>query len=84
MDACNETTDSCDHTPMTDIVLSDDTISTTQVFDACNTITVGPNWAVVAPGNVTLRSGLAVILRPGVVVGLDARLAVVVDPSLMP
>jgi hypothetical protein len=62
--------------------LSDDTVLTTETAEWCGTIVVGPNWAVGGHGEVTLRAGQAVILTDGVQVGIDAKLAIEIDPLL--
>ena len=39
-----------------DLVLSDQTVATTEVFESCADLTVGPDFHVAAPGDVTLRA----------------------------
>jgi RHS repeat-associated protein len=39
-----------------DLVLDDRTVSTTEVFESCGTLAVGPDFYVEAPGDVTLRA----------------------------
>ena len=39
-----------------DLVLSDLTVATTEVFESCADLTVGPDFHVAAPGDVTLRA----------------------------
>jgi RHS repeat-associated protein len=39
-----------------DLVLDDLTVSTTEVFESCGQLIVGPGFEVVAPGDVTLRA----------------------------
>ncbi len=65
-----------------DILLSEATINTTLEYEACRTITVGPNLIINAPGDVILRAGTSVILANGFVVGSAAKLRVEIDPSL--
>jgi len=63
-----------------DLVLSDDTITTEVVQQACNSITTGPNFAVQGPGgDLTLLAPL-VILGSGTSAGVDARLTVGPQP----
>jgi hypothetical protein len=57
----------------------------TQVFEACDTIEVGPNYQVSGPnGNLTLRAGKVVVFGDGASVGTDGQLIVEIDPSLIP
>lgn len=58
-----------------DLELTNDTITTTEIFEACNSIAAGPNFAILSPGDVTLRAG-TVILSGGFSVGIGARLTV--------
>ena len=55
-----------------DLVLSSQTVATTQVYDSCSTITAGPAFAVTAPGDLTLRASGGVYLTNGVSVGSGA------------
>jgi len=60
------------------------TISSTEVFEACNELSAGDSFYIVSPGDVTLRAGQRVILRDGFSVGGGARLQVIIDPALEP
>jgi hypothetical protein len=65
--------------------LRDDTVLDTQVFEVCDTITVGPNYQVVGPnGDLTLRAGVRVVLGDGFSVGVDGRLQIEIDLALVP
>ena len=65
------------------LVLSDDTILDVRVFEVCDRITVGPNFAVAGPnGDLTLRAGNVVEARDGFSVLVDGRLTIVIGPSL--
>ena len=67
--------------PDTDLFLEDWLIDMTEVFEACNSITAGPNFRIVAPGgDVTLRTGNTVVLANGVSVDSGARLTIQLDP----
>lgn len=65
-----------------DLLLSDDTIDTTILYEACRTITVGPYLVIDVPGDVTFRAGETVILTNGFVVRSGTKLTVEIDPSL--
>lgn len=46
--------------------LQNQTISSSQVFEACNSITVGPNVTITGPnGNITLRAGQKIAFKNG-------------------
>ncbi len=64
--------------PMT-LELMDDTILTTETFEACDTIFVGSNFAIVGQGNVTLRAGVSVVFRADVSVDTAARLQIIIE-----
>jgi immune inhibitor A len=67
-----------------DLVLSNQTVSTSMTYESCGSLAAGPSFAVVAPGNLTLRAANRVVLRNGFSVGQGARLAAGIDPSLSP
>jgi uncharacterized repeat protein (TIGR01451 family) len=69
--------------PCNELVLSDDTILTAVLYEACR-ITVGPNLAVLAPGHLTLQAGALVVFTNDFSVGADAELTVEIDPELLP
>lgn len=48
-----------------ELVLTNETVSGSAGYHACDTITVGPGFRVTDTGNVGLHAGRAVILRPG-------------------
>jgi subtilisin family serine protease len=52
--------------------LANQSISTTQTFEACDTIFAGPNLTIEPSGNVTLQAGKRVVLRSGFRVKLGA------------
>ncbi|HSF14760.1 MAG TPA: Ig-like domain-containing protein, partial [Vicinamibacteria bacterium] len=64
-----------------DLVLSNETVSDPRLYVACNTITAGTGFSVVAPGSVILRAGQMVILQNGFSVGSGANLTIQLDPS---
>lgn len=63
-----------------DVVLTSQTVSATQIFEACSSITAGPDFRVVTPGDVTFRTLDRVVLRNGFSVGRGARFAIDLDP----
>jgi len=63
-------------------ILSSQTVTTTQIHEACHGIYAGPSLAVTSPGQLTLRAAVQVVLRNGTTIGNGARLTVALDPSL--
>jgi hypothetical protein len=72
-----ETTPSC--LIDTDLTLTAQSIDTTELFEACSTITAGPDFHVLSGGEVTLHAGEMVTLRDGFDVGAGATLTVELD-----
>jgi uncharacterized repeat protein (TIGR03803 family) len=66
------------------VTLSNLTITTTQTYTSCSTLTLGPAFRVEAPGNVTVRAAVRVSLRNGFSVGSGGTFAAGLDPSLAP
>ena len=56
-------------------------LSTTQTFEACDTITAGPNVTITSTGNITFQAGRRVVLENGFEVIDGGRLSVLIDPS---
>ncbi len=70
-----------------DLVLANQTVTTTTTWEACNSITAGDAaqpFVVQSPGHATLRAGNRVVLRNGVSVGAAGRLTVGTDATLVP
>ncbi len=68
-----------------DFTLADDTILTPKIYEACNSITVGPNLMVMGfAGRLSLLAGNTVILGNGTSVGVDGSLTVTIAPGLIP
>ncbi len=66
-----------------DLVLTDETIDTPlQVEEACNSITAGPAYSIVAPGEMTFRARSLIVLQDGFSVGTGAAFTEVFDPTL--
>jgi hypothetical protein len=72
-------TTSCD--PVT---VSNLTVTTTETYTACGTLTLGPAFRVAAPGDVTVRAAVRVVLTNGFSVGPGATFHAGIDPSLAP
>jgi len=56
----------------------------TEVFEACVTLTAGPNFSVESTGHVTLRAGREVMLENTVQVLDGGVLIIQIDPGLLP
>jgi len=67
-----------------DLVLSGTTVDSTQTFTACDVLTAGPDFQVIASGDLTFRAGARIVLRNGFSVGAGARFRAVIDPGLLP
>ncbi|MDX1645135.1 MAG: hypothetical protein R3244_12340, partial [Thermoanaerobaculia bacterium] len=48
-----------------DLVLSQRTVTTTEVFRACQSLAAGPDFTIEATGEAILRAGKVVVLRDG-------------------
>jgi hypothetical protein len=66
------------------VALSGQTVTTTETYTACDTLTAGPAFRVAVPGNVTLRAAVRVVLANGFSVGPGAAFRAGIDPSLAP
>ena len=65
-----------------ELVLTNETVSETVKYHACDTITVGSGFRVNGDGNVGLHAGRAVILRPGLSVARGGVLRVAPETLL--
>jgi hypothetical protein len=65
-----------------DRVLFSQTVTTTETYLSCGTLTAGPTFRVETPGDVTLRAATSVILANGFSVGSGATFRAGVDSSL--
>lgn len=74
--------DSAAAQPPHDLDLSDQTISSAAVFEACRSIEAGDGFRITGAGDVTLRAGEAVRLRSGFIVDQGGALEVVIDPEV--
>ena len=66
------------------VVLSNQTITSTQTYTSCGTLTAGPAFRVEAPGNVAARAAIRVVLTNGFSVGPGATFKAGIDPALAP
>jgi hypothetical protein len=66
------------------VTLSNQTITTTEIYTSCSTLTAGPAFRVESPGDVTFRAATSVILANGFSVGSGATFKAGIDPSLAP
>ena len=64
-----------------EIVLADDTVTGTEVHEACDRITAGPAYTVLASGDLTLRTRGSVVLASGFAVLSGGALRVEIDPA---
>ncbi|HLE83851.1 MAG TPA: hypothetical protein VJG13_05885 [Thermoanaerobaculia bacterium] len=62
--------------------LSDQQVDTVAVFEACDTLSAGQGFGVVAPGDATFRAGRRIVLSDGFAVIQGARFRAVIDASL--
>ncbi len=65
-----------------DLEITDQVLGTQEGFEACNSITLGPDLEIVFPGDVTFASGGVVDVREGVAVHSGARLRVLSGPPV--
>jgi hypothetical protein len=66
------------------VTMANETITLTESYTSCGTITMGPALRIAAPGNVTCRSAIRVSLTNGFSVGSGATFKAGLDPSLAP
>jgi hypothetical protein len=64
-----------------DLVLTNQTINTTEVFEAINSITAGPNFTIVSPGDVTFRAGKVIRLVPGFTAAKGSQIRASIDQT---
>ena len=61
--------------------IENQSLNTTETFEACETITAGPAVTVTSTGNVTFQAGERVILKSGFSVEDGGVLSVIIDPT---
>lgn len=64
------------------LILENETVSGYRYYLIAGTITAGPNYTIIYPGDVTLVAGQQILLRPGFSVRAGALFHAVIDPSL--
>jgi len=64
--------------------LHDATVEWTETFAGCPSVTIGPNWTVTGPGDVTVLASEWVAIQSGFTVGSGTAFTAGVDPSLAP
>ncbi|HXV59508.1 MAG TPA: hypothetical protein VEK15_02355 [Vicinamibacteria bacterium] len=64
-----------------DLVLTNGTVNDNRYYVACNSITAGPSFTLLAPASVLLRAGNIVVLRNGFSVGSGASISIQLDPN---
>ncbi len=64
--------------------LHDDVVSTAETYTGCPSVTIGPNWTVENPGNVTVWASGWVAIGNGFTVRSGAVFTAGTDPSLVP
>jgi hypothetical protein len=65
-----------------DIVLTDETVTGSEEWEACGSISAGPTFLVDSSGDARIIAGSAVVLRNGFTVESNGRLELSTDPTL--
>ena len=68
--------------PPYDLALSDQTISSTEIFQACHAVSAGDGFRITGAGQVTLQAGSSAALRNGFSVDPGGALEVLIDPQV--
>ena len=66
------------------LVLSGETVTTTELYRGCPSVTAGPAFTIASPGDVTFEAGQWIALRNGFAVQTGAAFTATIDPSLLP
>jgi hypothetical protein len=65
-----------------DLELSGETVTGSEEWEACGSISAGPSFQVVSSGDARLVAGSAIVLKNGFSVDSNGRLELVLDPTL--
>jgi hypothetical protein len=65
-----------------DLEISPQSVSTSEIFSACNSVSAGAGFTVEASGAVTFRTGRRIVLRDGFSVLAGGELTVDLEPAL--
>jgi hypothetical protein len=66
--------------PFSELILTDAIVTTTELFEASNSITAGPSFAIQFSGAVTFRAGNTIVLANGFSVGPGATFQAEIGP----
>lgn len=66
----------------TDLTISNMAVTSTTTYEACNSITLGPNFNLTTPGHLTLRAGVVVKMNPTVSVQTGCVLDVKIETPI--
>ena len=66
------------------LAIDSESITTSQTFEACTSLTIGPGVEILSPADVVLRAGQSVEFVAEVSVATGASLTVEIDPALLP
>ena len=66
----------------TELSLTYSIISAVTEYDACNSISAGPDFSILAPGDVTFTAGSSIVLGNGFMVEAGAKFKAVIDPYM--
>lgn len=76
------TPDACAAADGDTLLLEMDTVNDERLYEVCTAITLQNDYAVAAPGALTLRTGGSALFGSGFSVGLGGSLTVEIDPGL--
>jgi hypothetical protein len=64
--------------------LTGETVTTTEIYQGCPSITAGPDFTIASPGDVTFQASEWIALSNGFSVETGAALTAIIDPLLTP
>jgi hypothetical protein len=68
----------------TALELNNDTVTTTESYSGCPSVTIGPAWIVASPGAVSVQASQWISIGSGFSVELGSSFAAGIDPDLEP